>query len=189
MSIVNNSASMETVNESTTSVFGCMNKIQHALKNHDVYESNYQYFMNSPIVMKLKRSNAKLRNQNKEYKMIIHELTSKLDNTTKKKRVYEEVKIKTEPVNLNTSQKEVLDLVDDDDEVIILENNTKPNIMYEIIDELDEEDTNTGEEVKVKEEAVDEEEEDAKEEEEEEKDVKEEEDAKEEEEEEEDAKE
>jgi hypothetical protein len=72
--------------------------------------------------------------------MIIKELTSKLDNTTKKRKSYEEVKIKIEPNtqtrNLNISQKEIIDLVsDDEDEVVILENNAKPNIVYEIIDE------------------------------------------------------
>ena len=166
MSIVINSASMETVNDSNTTVLGCMTKIQHALENHDVFESNYLYFMNSPMVKKLKRLNEKLRNQNKEYKMIIRELTSKLDKTSSKKRVYEEVKIKIEPTRLNTAQKEVIDLVDDDgDDDVILEKNCsmdevaqnqngmipgaisessnhKPNIVYEIIDELEE--NNTG---------------------------------------------
>jgi hypothetical protein len=153
---------METVNDSNTTVFGCMNKIQHALENHDVFESNYQYLMNSPMVKKLKRLNEKLRKQNNEYKIIIKELTSKLDNTSKKKRVYEEVKIKiepivhlkTEPKKLNTAQKEVVD----DDDVIILENNTKPNIVYEIIDELDEETSEAIEEVETEAVEADEEE-------------------------------
>jgi hypothetical protein len=142
MSINANSVSMETVNDSNTTVFGCMNKIQNALKDHDVYELNYHYLMNSPMMLKLKQTNAKLRNKNKEYKIIIKELTSKLDNTTKKRKSYEEVKIKIEPNthiktrNLNISQKEIIDLVsDDEDEVVILENNAKPNIVYEIIDE------------------------------------------------------
>jgi hypothetical protein len=142
MSINANSVSMETVNDSNTTVFGCMNKIQNALKDHDVYELNYHYLMNSPMMLKLKLTNTKLRNKNREYKMIIKELTSKLDNTTKKRKSYEEVKIKIEPNtqlktrNLNISQKEIIDLVsDDEDEVIVLENNTKPNIVYEIIDE------------------------------------------------------
>jgi len=178
MSIVINSASMETVNDSNTTVLGCMTKIQHALENHDVFESNYLYFMNSPIVKKLKRLNEKLRNQNKEYKMIIRELTSKLDKTSSKKRVYEEVKIKIEPTRLNTAQKEVIDLVDDDDvvdnqngvisEAISESSNNKPNIVYEIIDELEENNTGDDEQVEdncivketvVEEEVVEEEEE------------------------------
>jgi hypothetical protein len=169
---------METVNDSNTTVLGCMTKIQHALENHDVFESNYLYFMNSPIVKKLKRLNEKLRNQNKEYKMIIRELTSKLDKTSSKKRVYEEVKIKIEPTRLNTAQKEVIDLVDDDDvvdnqngvisEAISESSNNKPNIVYEIIDELEENNTGDDEQVEdncivketvVEEEVVEEEEE------------------------------
>ena len=183
MSTVTNSVSMEPVNQSNRTVFGCMNKIQHALQNHDVYESNYQYFMNSPIVNKLKQTNTKLRKQNKEYKRIIHELKSKFDNTSMKKRVCKEVNIKIEPtVDLNTAQKELIDLVDDD--VVILDNNTQPkssaseacsglsseeatcsvcplpNIVYEIIDVLDEEaieNDTLGDEVEPKEETVDEE--------------------------------
>ena len=183
MSTVTNSVSMEPVNQSNRTVFGCMNKIQHALQNHDVYESNYQYFMNSPIVNKLKQTNTKLRKQNKEYKRIIHELKSKFDNTSMKKRDCKEVNIKIEPtVDLNTAQKELIDLVDDD--VVILDNNTQPkssasfacsglsseeatcsvcplpNIVYEIIDVLDEEaieNDTLGDEVEPKEETVDEE--------------------------------
>jgi hypothetical protein len=157
MSTVINPASMETDNGSNGTVLGCMTKIQHALENHDVFESNYLYFMNSPIVKKLKRLNEKLRNQNKEYKMIIRELTSKLDKTSNKKRVYEEVKIKIEPTRLNTAQKEVIDLVDDDDvvdnqngvisEAISESSNHKPNIVYEIIDELEENNTEDDEQI------------------------------------------
>jgi YHS domain-containing protein len=132
-------------------------------------------------VNKLKQTNAKLRNQNKEYKRIIHELKSKFDNTSMKKRVCKEVNIKIEPtVDLNTEQKEVIDLVDDG--VVILDNNTQPkssasefacsglsseealcplpNIVYEIIDVLDEEaikDDILGDEVETNEETVDEE--------------------------------
>ena len=159
MSTIINPASMETDNGSNGTVLGCMTKIQHALENHDVFESNYLYFMNSPIVKKLKRLNEKLRNQNKEYKMIIRELTSKLDKTSNKKRVYEEVKIKIEPTRLNTAQKEVIDLVDDDgdddaenqngviSEAISESSNHKPNIVYEIIDELEENNTGDDEQV------------------------------------------
>ena len=182
MSTVINPASMETDNGSNGTVLGCMTKIQHALENHDVFESNYLYFMNSPIVKKLKRLNEKLRNQNKEYKMIIRELTSKLDKTSNKKRVYEEVKIKIEPTRLNTAQKEVIDLVDDDgdddaenqngviSEAISESSNHKPNIVYEIIDELEENNTGDDEQVEdncivketvVEEEVVEEEEEEA----------------------------
>ena len=63
------------------SVFGCMNKIQDALKNHDVYQSNYQYLMNSPAVTKLKRTNMRLKKQLNEYKEIIDTLRAKIDES------------------------------------------------------------------------------------------------------------
>ena len=129
------------------SVFGCMYKIQHALKNHDLYHLNYLHMMNSPMVLKLKQQILKLKTQNSEYKTIIDELTSKLDDTKKKKmqsQMSPGIKIKKEPgVPPETI---VIDLVEDDDDEEEEEVSDKkesatvietPNIVYKLIEEAE----------------------------------------------------
>jgi len=102
------------------SVFGCMYKIQHALKNHDLYHMNYLHMMNSPMVLKLKQQILKLKTQNNEYKTIINELTSKLDDTKKKKmqsQMTPGIKIKKEPGIREDVI--VIDLVEEDDDEVV----------------------------------------------------------------------
>ena len=52
-----------SVTQHSGDVFSCMLNIQHALKKHDTYKTNYQGMMQLPIVRKLKEQNKRLKQQ------------------------------------------------------------------------------------------------------------------------------
>jgi len=156
-SYIHNISTMEQSNGITN----CMYKIQHALKFHDVYKTNYDGLMKLPVVISLKRKNKMLRGHIKQ----MHKQMTEMQQAMLKAGV-ESVYIKTETPNktgksASSTKTAVIDLADDDDVQVVEERTDKPNIVYEIVDEHNEEEEEAAvvEEEEEEEEVVEEEEE------------------------------
>ena len=125
--------------EQSNGITNCMYKIQHALKFHDVYKTNYDGLMKLPVVISLKRKNKMLRGHIKQ----MHKQMTEMQQAMLKAGV-ESVYIKTETPNktgksASSTKTAVIDLADDDDVQVVEERTDKPNIVYEIVDEHNEE--------------------------------------------------
>jgi hypothetical protein len=135
------------------SVMECMSQINVALEKHDMYRNNYDIILQLPIVKELQEKNKKLKTKLKEYKVIVEELTAKLDGI-KQKHTRDSICL-THPIHMESrasvpcaeriedtyttesteeKQPEMVDFASSMTEPQPTEPKSQPNIVYEIIE-------------------------------------------------------